>query len=1054
MWVKTKLRIIAGIILCLPLISGNGYAQTFNFRVYGAERNIPNLFIYTIDQTNDGYLWLGTGNGISRFDGFEFFDVAYPDSVTGRYPTSSYKDKNGIIWYGCSDGTLFYAKDRLLNSVMIENTKSISEITLGPDGLIFVITQGKEIFSVNPEIPSEILKYSLKDDQVIFSGSFTSSGELLLGTQHSVILCRLSSDSLTVLNTIEGFDYSAVTAIKQTLDPKIFIIGTEGNGIFRLSLTSTVPELDRFSGISDKELNVKEIVRDNDGNYCIATYGDGVLQFSLSDQNKVINDLKYYNLETGLNNNDIKSVFQDVEGNYWFGTFGSGLSLLTSYAFAFVTPGHSSAENTIIYITGYENKYLLGTPSGFHIFNPASEVSESFTNLSGKTGNSEITAYLLDENRNLWIGTAGSGLYVRNKDGRISQFYRSGDSGADNIRDIKTDDRNIWLGSINGVIVLDKASGRKIKSFDINNGLAHNSINSLFIDRKGRVLVGNNEGERLFLVDRDYELLTGQGEMTGSTVNRIQSFSQDKNGVIWISTRGNGVFRFSNDTISQIDRAGDLLSRYCYSIFSDHENNVWVGHEKGFSRINTGNGNISTFGTEFTKGGLCNPSGMYESKDLKLFIGTTEGLVIYDRKKDKKAAIPPFTNLNYITINDKRYEYKPVYTLPYKKYIIRMNFVGISFSDPEKVFYSTFVEDFDETWTRFSTIRDIPYSLGDGKYKFNIISVNSNGNSQKDPLSFMIIIKKPWWRTWWAILTWLVLLSGIVIVIIKIREQSQKKVQEYLETELEARTREVVKQKGEIELQNIEITDSINYAKRIQSSILPDFTKLRDAFRDSFLIFQPRDIVSGDFYWFDRLGDDKFVLVCADSTGHGVPGAFMSMIGSTLLQDIVSRQNITKPSEILTLLDKQIFATLNQNIELGVSNDGMDMVVCEFSLKKKHLRFASAMRPVIIVIGGESFYIKGNRSAVGGESVMEKYFDDQEYYLNEGDTIYLFSDGLPDQFGGEDGKKLKIARLKRIIEQVSDKTMSEQKEIITKFYNDWRGDYEQVDDILLIGVKI
>ena len=371
-----------------------------------------------------------------------------------------------------------------------------------------------------------------------------------------------------------------------------------------------------------------------------------------------------------------------------------------------------------------------------------------------------------------------------------------------------------------------------------------------------------------------------------------------------------------------------------------------------------------------------------------------------------------------------------------------------------KVYYSTFVEGFENTWSRLSSDRVIPYSLGDGKYKFNLISVNEDGMSQKEPLTFVIQIKKPWWRTWVAIVTWIILVTGFVILIIKIREKEQKKLQEYLEKELEARTSVVVKQKGEIELQNLEITDSINYAKRIQASILPDYGKLKDAFKDAFVLFHPRDIVSGDFYWFERIDDDKFILVCADSTGHGVPGAFMSMIGSTLLQDIVSRQRISKPSQILTLLDKQIFSTLNQNLELGVSNDGMDMVVCEFSLKKRHIRFASAMRPVIIVISGEPFYIKGNRSSVGGESVMEKYFDDQEYYLNEGDTIYLFSDGLPDQFGGHDGKKMKIARLKRLIEQVSHMPMSEQEIIISKFYHDWKGSYEQVDDILLIGVKL
>jgi len=180
----------------------------------------------------------------------------------------------------------------------------------------------------------------------------------------------------------------------------------------------------------------------------------------------------------------------------------------------------------------------------------------------------------------------------------------------------------------------------------------------------------------------------------------------------------------------------------------------------------------------------------------------------------------------------------------------------------------------------------------------------------------------------------------------------------------------------------------------------------------------------------------------------------MSMIGSTLLQDIVSRQRISKPSEILTMLDKQIFSILNQNLELGVSNDGMDIVVCEFTMKNRHVRFASAMRPVILVMGGEEYYIKGNRSSVGGQSVMEKYFDDQEYFLNEGDTIYLFSDGLPDQFGGTDGKKMKVARLKTWITESYSLPLEKQHRNLVSNYNDWKGNFEQVDDILMMGVRV
>ena len=301
------------------------------------------------------------------------------------------------------------------------------------------------------------------------------------------------------------------------------------------------------------------------------------------------------------------------------------------------------------------------------------------------------------------------------------------------------------------------------------------------------------------------------------------------------------------------------------------------------------------------------------------------------------------------------------------KYKIKVFYSGINFRTPDKVYYSTFLDNFDLSWSKMTTSREVLYSLSDGKYKFMLTSVNEDGLSQGIPVSFDILIKKPWYRTLWFFLLSIATITGIVIMIIRQRDKAQKKIQEYLETELAARTSVVMKQKGEIELQNIEITDSINYAKRIQTSILPDIAKLKDAFKDAFILFHPRDIVSGDFYWFDKLEEDKFIVVCADSTGHGVPGAFMSMIGSTLLQDIVTRKRISKPSEILSLLDKQIFSTLNQNVELGVSNDGMDMVVCEFSISTRHIRFASAMRPVILVLDGEPFYIKGNRSSVGGE---------------------------------------------------------------------------------------
>jgi ligand-binding sensor domain-containing protein/serine phosphatase RsbU (regulator of sigma subunit) len=1054
---NSTLKIFNSAIGCLFLFTSLLNGQTYSFKNYSAESNIPDGFIYTLNQSDDGFLWVGTASGISRFDGFNFFNVQYPDSITNRYPTAVLKDKTGTLWFGCSDGTLFQVRNNSLIIVPISNSKSISELLQGPDGLIYIIPQGKAIFSISPANPSDIKKYSFSSDPVMFSASFTDANHLLIGTQENVLECKLSNDSIAVINVIEGFD-SGVSAIHRTMDSTQFVVGTTDNGLFQLKKSKNGYSLNRFNDNPKWEsLGVQSIYEDSEHDLWISTSGSGVIQIHISGNNERVIPVHTFNIESGLTANNVKTVFQDMEGNYWIGFYGEGISMLTSYAFGYYRPAKNSPENNILYINSYKDKYFLGTPSGFHIFDPLSGKSVSFTNLAGHVGNTEINSFYLDPDGNLWIGTAGKGLFVRSNSGAVKLFHQSGDSGSDDIKDIKIDSKNIWLATTNGVVVLDRWP-RNInvekKKYDISNGLPHNSINTILLANDGTAYIGT-ESDRLYKIDPEFNISAGNSVLSGSTKNKVLSFSQNKDSIIWVATNGNGVFEYRNDSVRSINKSNDLMSNYCYSILADNEKNIWIGHEKGFSRFNSKNGIMSVFGTDFAKGGLCNANGMYESADGKIFIGTTDGLIIYDRLKDRKKEIAPLNNINYIIINDIQYPYQKSYSLPYsKKYVIKVFYSGINFTAPDKVYYSTFLENFDNEFSKLNSSRDVAYNLSDGKYTFNLISVNENGLSQETPVSFDISIRKPVYRMWWFILLVVSALTGLVLLIIRERDKAQKKVQAYLEKELDARTSVVVKQKEEIELQNIGITDSINYAKRIQSNILPDINKLKESFKDAFVLFHPRDIVSGDFYWFDKLEDDKFIIVCADSTGHGVPGAFMSMIGSTLLQDIVSRKKISKPSQILSMLDRQIFSTLNQNVEMGVSNDGMDMVVCEFNTKTRHLRFASAMRPVIIVLDGEPYYIKGNRSSVGGESVIEKYFDDQEYYLNKGDTVYLFSDGLPDQFGGADGKKMKIARLKRLIEQVSKLPMDEQKEAIAKFFFEWKGSFDQVDDILIMGVKV
>ena len=1051
----SRLRNFVTTLLCtlvFPLLLDG---QSYKFRNFGIDSKLPDKYVYTVTQDNNGFLWIGTGTGLVKFDGIDFYNVIFPDSVSNRYASVSLKDKNGNLWFGCNDGSLFYTSENRLVKMPDLKTQSINDLIESEDGFIYVIPQDKMILKININKPDEISRFYMSKDLSMTSACLTSPGNLLIGTQENLFYCNLRKDSLIINGTVEGIENTKIEVIRSLKNNGVYIIGTESNGLYLVTLRDEKPVLSRFRNHPEFESgNIKSIFEDSERNIWVSTFGSGLYQIRIAPVDNLIESVVVFNSLSGLAGVDVKTVYQDMEGNIWVGFYGEGLSILGSEALSFFAPGENAEDNNIIYINQVGNKYFLGTPKGHYLINLNPDKSEPFVNLSLQLGKTEISAFLLEKNNNLWIGTKGNGLYLKNPGAPAAKlFYRSQNTSEDYIRQINADLKNIWLATRDGVILLDRNSGAVSKKFKIEDRLPHNSINQVYLKKDGRALIAT-ECDRLYSIDLNEGVTVGNKIMLGSSKNKVLSFSESADGDIWAATSGNGVFYFSKDSVSGITMANGLFSNYCYSILSDSDEKIWIGHERGFSRYDLKTGTIKVINTDFAKGGDCNPNALYETSDGKILIGTTEGLIVYNRMRDKKSITAPVNNIISVTINNEKYPIRKLYSLPYGKYSVRINYVGVNLSDPDKVYYSTKLNNWDDKWSEMKLTREVTYSLRDGRYKFNLVSFNDEGLSQAQPLTFDIYISQPFWRTWWFIVSTIIVCAGIVLIIVRQREKAQKKIKEYLESELAERTRLVLKQKDEIQLQNIEITDSINYAKRIQSSILPDVNKLAETFKDAFIFFHPRDIVSGDFYWFDRISDEKFIVVCADSTGHGVPGAFMSMIGSTLLQDIVARKGITKPSQILSLLDKQIFTTLNQNVDVGVSNDGMDMVVCEFNLKTHHIRFASAMRPLIIVMQGDPHYVKGNRYSVGGESVVEKYFDDQEYYLNEGDIIYMFSDGLPDQFGGPDGKKMKIARMKKLIETVRKLPMQEQKEKVSNYYFEWKGEYEQVDDILFMGIRI
>ena len=273
-----------------------------------------------------------------------------------------------------------------------------------------------------------------------------------------------------------------------------------------------------------------------------------------------------------------------------------------------------------------------------------------------------------------------------------------------------------------------------------------------------------------------------------------------------------------------------------------------------------------------------------------------------------------------------------------------------------------------------------------------------------------------------------------------------------MEDKVRERTQEVIEKNQKLELAYREIRDSIHYAKRIQEAILPAEQIIYKVFEDAFIFYRPKDIVCGDFYWFAQKGDE-IIMAAIDCTGHGVPGALMTVIGNSILHQVVNFSGITDPAKILNQLDRKLLETMRHHGG-AITNDGMDVSICRYRISKKELTFAGAKRPLYLFKQGELLEIKGNKFPIGSfQYDSEKLFTEHRLNVNSGDTIYLFSDGYQDQFGGRDGKKFMVGQFRDLLKEINVLPMKEQCTIVEKRMLSWQGRMDQTDDVLLMGVR-
>ncbi len=704
-----------------------------------------------------------------------------------------------------------------------------------------------------------------------------------------------------------------------------------------------------------------------------------------------------------------------------------------------------------------------------------------------------------DPNR-IFVGSAYS---VRSLVKVGSEWVDSGklEGIREEIRFIKEDDEgNLWLGTQNKGVIKVKfgdffSLNPYLESYGTKQGLPSFSANHLFV-LNGEIRVGTEQGVykydkqfNKFQIDHAFDEPFNKGKYsvrfpTLDDKNNLWFFSNINEGEICLMSKMvDGKYRYQPKVLARLNDLQDI--QY---IFAEEKNVVWLSDVEGIYRYESGEKTKLDF--NFTA--LIKEVSI--AQDSLIFQGT-----YFDADSvnslEQSALLTP--------------------TLPYKYNSLRFRAASVSYNEENVNLFQSYMENFDKGWSMWAEDNTKEYTnLPEGTYKYRVRTKDVYGKiSQEASYSFTIL--PPWYRTSFAYFVYAFLLVGSFWGFVRWRLHAIEKEKEVLAGKVTARTQELAtankslsevneelsvtlkqlqektdiiqqksdevadayqklfdtntqltntvsqvqfahkqieKHRDELSKQKENIESSIRYARRIQDAMLPYENKLTSLFPEYFIFYRPRDIVSGDFYWFSER-NGKIIITAADCTGHGVPGAFMSMIGFSTLSQVVNENNITASDEILNHLHEGIRLSLKQ--EETENRDGMDLALCVVDRLNNTLEYSGAKNPLFIYQNSLLQQIKADKMPIGGLQKEEKRsFSKHTFDIQTPTNIYMFTDGYHDQFGGEQGRKFMTNNLFALLQENAHKPMNEQKRIIEHTMDEWIRGYEQIDDMLIIGLKV
>jgi ligand-binding sensor domain-containing protein/serine phosphatase RsbU (regulator of sigma subunit) len=1017
------------------LFSVSIFAQETPMKYYTVKEGLANSLVPSIFQDKQGNMWFPTlGGGVSKFDGSVFKTFGLEQGLTNQMIRAVTEDSSGRILFGSMGAGVFYIeKDTILPFKNDSLPKEIFALQTDKNGVVWAATNGGvfQLFGSDSIVP--FTKINNLPVYAVTHINSDSDGNIWFGYDSEYGLYRFSNNKLEKFDKENGFTNGRILNSFHDSEKNTWV--TVDDGLFVINHNSNTAE--RIVNSNLPPYYLFEIVEPKKGLLLIGSQLNGLLFFDVKKR-KVIKSIGQKN---GFKSALIFRTFLDQENNVWISNWGDGVARLQLSGFTKYAE-HSGIKSRIVYnIQKTESGLLCSSPNGILV----SKGKDFFLLHPEKISGTVLQVF---KNKDEIICARERDLLVL-KGNSVKMFTQT---NLQSIKGMTSDSHgNVYVAGWGGSIAV--YNGKSFSSISDTSIAGIKYYYCAFTDSKGKLWFGSWDAG---LVCFNGHRWLRYSQKDGLPSDKITCITEDKRGNIIIGTNGGGIAIYNGSKFETINSSKGLPSNSVYAVTVDKQNMLWIGFQGSVVKFNLENKNMTTLSGESGFDGDVMFNALLADHDT-LWIGTNNYLWKYvpndaiELNKNLRVFIKEI-KVNYSVVEMTN---RPVFA--YNENKISFEYFTTQIFNNTSVKYSYRLLGADTTFSPLTSQNEITFQeLADGTYTFQVKACI--GSDCSDIVaSYQFTIEPPFWKTWWFTTFCVIgLLIGIRFYV-RFREHKLKEKQRELEEIVTIRTQEISNQKQIVEHQKElvqekqkEIIDSITYAKRLQQAILPPRHFITQHLTNNFVLYHPKDIVAGDFYWMHVEGDLIFIAA-ADSTGHGVPGAMVSIVCSNALEKAVNEFRLTDTGQILdktTDLVLDTFAKSGEEIK-----DGMDISLLCFNKSTKEITWSGANNQLWYIFNGELFEIKADKQPIG-KSDHCKNFKTNLINWQEGIIFYLMTDGYPDQFGGPKGKKFKYKQLQELLIANFEKTLSDQHNLLSEQFTTWKGDLEQVDDVTIIGIKL